>query len=86
MATGTTNIRNADDAENLRGPGPGGRGTMTRKQVAQFLNLSIPTIVKLERREENPLPGIRIGKKVIYPATLVNEWLDAEVRRQAETD
>ena len=56
-------------------------GTMTRKQIAQYLNLSIPMVARLERREENPLPCLRVGKKVLYPIRMVDEWLARESRR-----
>jgi excisionase family DNA binding protein len=56
-------------------------GTMTRKQIAQYLNLSLPMVARLERRKENPLPCLRVGKKVLYPIRMVDEWLARESRR-----
>ena len=57
------------------------KGTMTRKQVAKYLNLSIPTVAQLEQRRENPLPSLRVGKRVLYPVRLVDEWIESQARR-----
>lgn len=57
------------------------QATMTRKQVAQYLNISLPMVPRLEQREKNPLPCLRVGRKVLYPVRLVDEWLAEEARR-----
>jgi excisionase family DNA binding protein len=58
-----------------------GQGTMTRKQVAEYLNLSIPIVIQLERRSDSPLPSLRVGKRVLYPVKLVEEWLEREAHK-----
>jgi excisionase family DNA binding protein len=35
---------------------------MTTTQVARVMNISKTTIVNLAKREDNPLPSIRVGK------------------------
>ena len=56
-------------------------GVMTRKQIIKYLNLSAPTIAQLEKRIDNPLPSVRVGKRILYPVRLVDEWLAREARR-----
>ena len=40
----------------------------TRKEMQEITGLSLPTIDALARRAQNPLPHIRVGARVLFPA------------------
>ena len=56
----------------------------TRKQVAQVLHSSLPIVDKLLRRDQHPLPCVRLGaRKIVIPATSLVEWLEEEAAENA---
>lgn len=61
------------------------KGTLTRQEAAEFLNLSLPVLDGMLKRIENPVPSIRIGRKVIIPVNALQNWLLAESERQHGT-
>lgn len=56
----------------------------TRKEMQEITGLSLPTIDALARRAQNPLPHIRVGARVLFPADAVRRWLLDETERTAE--
>lgn len=49
-------------------------GWLTRAQVAAEIGLSADTLARWETRRIGP-PCVRIGRKVLYRAEAVREWL-----------
>lgn len=54
----------------------------TRKEAAEALSVSMPTLDKLARKQFNPLPCFHVGNKPLFPVAELHEW----ARREAETD
>ncbi len=57
------------------------KGAFTRKEAAEFCNISLPTLAAFLARKEDPLPHIRVGRKYIIPADGLREWLAQEAER-----
>ena len=53
------------------------------RQTADSLGVSIHTAQTLMRRESEPLPHMRKGRRIIVPAFLLTQWMEDEVRRQS---
>ena len=49
---------------------------LTAGQVADNLNLTVNYVYALARRDEDPIPHVRIGRCVRYPWAKVKEWLE----------
>ena len=54
---------------------------LTRKEAAQRLGVSLPSLDAFLRRSKSPLPHFRIGRKVVIPVASLDEWLNEEARR-----
>lgn len=56
---------------------------MTPTQLKKMLGISIPTQVKMRARQgcfandENPLPFIKLGARVLYRKSSIDEWIKA---------
>ena len=55
---------------------------LSRKEAAELSNVSLPTLDLWLNREENRLPSIRAGRKVLISTAMLKEWLNAESERQ----
>lgn len=54
----------------------------TRKEAAEVGCISLPTLDAFLNRENNPIPHLRIGRKVLIPVEGFRGWLMAESERQ----
>ena len=50
----------------------------SQHQVAEFLGLSVPKVQELVRREGHPIPHITVGRRLVFPGLLLEEWLREE--------
>lgn len=57
------------------------KGAFRRKEAAQFIGASLPTLDELLHRAENPIPHIQIGRRIMIPVRDLQDWLSAEARR-----
>lgn len=55
---------------------------LTRKDVAQKLDLSLPTVDRLIARAD--FPKIRIGRSVKVPEELLNRWIEDNVGKAVD--
>lgn len=53
---------------------------VTRRKLAETLNVSLDTVGKFTHDETDPLPHYKIGRRHLFRMSEVLEWL----RRQAE--
>ena len=51
------------------------------KEAARAMGVSISTLQGLLRRKENPIPHIRIGRRIMIPVKALELWLLDECRR-----
>ena len=59
------------------------RGTMTAKEVSDFLGVSLPTAYQIMRRAD--FPAIPLGRKKIIPREAFYKWLnDTALKGQAQ--
>lgn len=65
--------------------GNGGHERICRnlRETAQAIGVSIQTVQGWMRRQENPLPHIRDGRRVIVPDFLLFRWMEQESGRNA---
>jgi len=54
--------------------------TATPKEAAAMLQLSMPTIYSLIHRQQDPLPTIQVGRKLIIPLAQLETWLDRQAQ------
>lgn len=54
---------------------------MTRKEVADFLRLSLDGVDTLVRRPEHPLPMLRAGRRLLFRLDAVLQWCEREAER-----
>ena len=52
---------------------------MTLQEVAKYLGLHVMTVYKLTR--EGRVPGAKIGGQWRFKRDVLDEWLDAQMRR-----
>lgn len=55
-----------------------------RKDAAKAIDSSMPTLDALLKRESNPIPHFKVGKKVLIPVEPFRQWLADECERQAQ--
>lgn len=55
--------------------------TLTVKEMAAMLNVSMPTAYELVHQDG--FPTIRIGRKILINAEMLQNWLDAHTCGQA---
>lgn len=54
-----------------------------RKSCSQALGISLPMLDALLNRAENPIPHLRVGRKVLIPRAALEQWLLDEAERTA---
>ena len=55
-----------------------------RKALAEYTGICVPTLDKLIRRRNNPLPSVRVSpRKVVFVAEDVLTWFREEAARQS---
>ena len=54
----------------------------SQQEGADVLGIGLNTLHKLIVRRENPLPHIRVGKRVLIPRDRLEAWIEAETDRQ----
>lgn len=59
------------------------KSTLTRSEAADRLNVSLPILDAWLRREEDPLPCFRAGRKVLIPTEGLSRWIEEEAARSA---
>lgn len=59
------------------------KSTLTRSEAAERLNVSLPVLDAWLRREANPLPCFRAGRKVLIPTEGLSRWIEEEATRSA---
>ena len=55
---------------------------MTRQEAAQFLSVGVTTLDKAMKRKENPLPYMRMGKRILISKEELEKWILTEIDRQ----
>ncbi len=55
----------------------------TRKEAADYCNVSLPTLDSYLQRRRDPMPSIHVGRKIIIPVEGLRQWLLDEAARQA---
>ena len=54
---------------------------LTRQQAADYLNVGLTLLDRIIHRRDNPIPHIRVGKRVVIPRDALEAWISAEVER-----
>lgn len=49
-----------------------------RKEIMALTGLCMTTIDKCIKREHNPLPSVKLGRRVMIPVKEFNEWISKE--------
>ena len=49
-----------------------------RVGLADEMGIGLVTLDKLLRREENPIPSLRVGHKILIPCDQFDAWVAAE--------
>ena len=52
---------------------------LKRQDVADLFRFSVETISKYTNRKIDPLPHIRMGNKILYPESKINEWIENHI-------
>ena len=60
------------------------RLVLTRREGAEAVGVGLSTFDKLLRRKENPVPSLRVGRKIVIPKEQFKMWLEAEGSRGFE--
>ncbi len=54
------------------------RLALTPAEAAEAIDVSLPTLYQLTKREHDPLPSFRIGRKILIPVLSLQRWLEAQ--------
>ena len=54
------------------------RLALTPAEAAEAIDVSLPTVYQLIKRETDPLPSFRIGRKILVPVISLQRWLEAQ--------
>ena len=57
--------------------------TITRKEGAESMGIGVIAFDSLLRRQDDPLPSIRVGRRVLIPVKEFEEWLSRQTAREA---
>lgn len=49
---------------------------MTLREVAAYLRVSVDTITRHTRRAADPLPALKVGRRVLVPQSALEDWLE----------
>lgn len=60
------------------------RLVFSRREAAQALGVSLPTLDGFLYRAEAPLPHLRAGRKILIPVNGLQAWLRAESERRVD--
>lgn len=59
------------------------RMVLSPAEAAEVLNLSLPTVYALIKRENDPIPTFRTGRKIGVPVSSLNSWVERQAEQQA---
>lgn len=62
-------------------PEPKGVACYNAKQAAEAMGVAISTVLGLLRREKDPIPHFRSGRRLVIPVAALAEWLKEECGR-----
>lgn len=48
------------------------------KEAASLLSVSMPTMYALLHRQDDPVPSIQVGRKILIPMSQLEAWLDRQ--------
>lgn len=51
------------------------KATYTRHEAGAVIGVSMTTLDALLKRKENPIPSVRIGRKVLIPIEKLHMWI-----------
>lgn len=51
---------------------------LTKKQIADFLQIGMTNVYLLTNRKQNPLPSMRIGKLIRFQKDVVKAWVASQ--------
>ena len=54
----------------------------TRAWVSETMGVGLITVDALIRRQEDPLPHIRVGRRVLIPVREFDDWLHRQVTKE----
>jgi excisionase family DNA binding protein len=54
------------------------RLALTPAEAAEAIDVSLPTLYQLIKRERDPLPSFRIGRKILIPVLSMQQWIEAQ--------
>ena len=57
--------------------------TITRKECAEAMGIGIIALDALLRRQDDPLPGIHVGRRVLIPVKEFDEWVSRQAKKEA---
>lgn len=57
------------------------RQILTRQQTADYLTVGLTSLDKMIARRDNPLPHIRVGRRVVIPREALERWIQEETER-----
>lgn len=55
---------------------------MSRQQAADYMSIGLSSIDKMIARRDNPLPHIKVGRRVVIPKAALETWIEEEIERQ----
>lgn len=54
---------------------------VTRQGTADLLGIGLSTVDRLINRRDHPLPHIRVGRRVLIPFGMLEDWIKEEAER-----
>lgn len=54
------------------------RMALSPTEVAEVAHISRPTVYELIKRQNNPLPSFKIGRKILIPVSSLTAWLEQQ--------
>jgi excisionase family DNA binding protein len=58
---------------------------LTREQAAEYLTISLNHFSEL-LKEPNPLPAFRLGRRLVFRASDIDEWIENFRDKQTERE
>ena len=55
---------------------------MPRQQTADYMSIGLTSLDKIITRRDNPLPHIKVGRRVVIPRAALETWIREETERQ----
>jgi excisionase family DNA binding protein len=59
------------------------RLALTPAEAAEAIDVSLPTVYQLIKREVDPLPSFRLGRKIVIPTSSLVEWLERQTAQES---